>query len=100
MQITKAKLIKMLEEFPDDSIILVEGYENGFDAIAEVTETQARHLPNAEDWDGEFVAESTYQKEKDHKPLMGSSPYRDASESSQLAIFIKGRRGNKRRNKS
>jgi hypothetical protein len=44
---TVQELIDQLRQLPPDHIVLVEGYENGWDTLVSIE-------PNRAEWDGEF----------------------------------------------
>lgn len=76
---TAAELIEHLRQVPPDTLVLVEGYETGWDAIYTVRSTNVVPYRRAQDWDGEF---------------------KDAAEFGQegaAAVVIVGRRGEHRR---
>lgn len=68
-------LIERLQQFPPDLDVLVEGYETGFDAIHSLKVCAVERNATAEDWDGEFE---------------------EAPGTSQKALLILGRRGQRR----
>jgi len=78
---TAAELIERLKTLPPESIILVEGYETGYDDIVEITPEQVVWYRNAQEWDGEYQS-----------PERFSNP---ATKAVQASV-IRGRRGNKR----
>ena len=49
------ELIEKLQALPQDYLVLVRGYETGYDKAdnANIVEN-IRHLPTAEDWQGEY----------------------------------------------
>ena len=56
---TVQELIDRLRLLPPDHLVLVEGYENGWDSLASVESSLAsRQMPCAE-WDGEFELATT-----------------------------------------
>ncbi|MBB4867159.1 hypothetical protein HNP46_006070 [Pseudomonas nitritireducens] len=58
---TTAKDIrKMIEHLADDDILLIQGYEGGFDAVTGLEEKEGVVFkPGAFDWEGEFDESST-----------------------------------------
>ncbi|WP_313263064.1 hypothetical protein [Stutzerimonas kunmingensis] len=53
---TVAQLIQLLQQFPDDMAVLVEGYENGYDPIHSLSIQELAGVQNAADYDGLFVS--------------------------------------------
>ena len=49
-----AELIEELKIFPQDLLVLVSGYEGGFENIMPPTIEKLTHKPENEYWDGEF----------------------------------------------
>lgn len=49
---TVAQLIQLLQQFPDDMAVLVEGYENGYDRIHSLSIQELAGVQNAADYDG------------------------------------------------
>lgn len=78
---TAAELIERLKTLPPESIILVEGYETGYDDIVEITPEQVVWYRNARDWDGEYQAPERFS---------------NSATKAVQASGIRGLRGNKR----
>jgi hypothetical protein len=49
-----SELIKRLADWPEDSQVLVQGYETGCDAIHQLVDVKAVPNPQTGDWDGQF----------------------------------------------
>ena len=56
---TKRELLTILEQYDDDMIVLVPGYENGYDAIDSIETDHTIHDPEADWWDGEYQLSMT-----------------------------------------
>lgn len=73
-----SELIIALSKFPPKTMVVVEGYETGFDGIHQLLEIiMAPHNPSANDWDGEYAQAKT-------------------DSHSETAVCILGRRGHRR----
>lgn len=51
---TKAELIEALAAFPDDTVVVVRGYESGFDDVCGVELVDVTHQPDRSDHDGYY----------------------------------------------
>lgn len=51
------ELIEKLSKYPDDTIVVTEGYENGFNDILEVKTIKLSERNNKEWWDGKYINE-------------------------------------------
>lgn len=51
---TAGQLIEILKNHPEDTPVLVEGYETGFDEIHKVQTIAAEVNQDAEEWDGQY----------------------------------------------
>ena len=51
---TVQELIDQLRQLPPDHIVLVEGYENGWDTLASIEPSRAARQTPCAEWDGEF----------------------------------------------
>jgi hypothetical protein len=51
---TKKELVEILSQYDDDMLVLIPGYENGFNLTGYVTSTLVMKKPRANWWDGEF----------------------------------------------
>ena len=51
---TTGELIAQLREFPDNTPVLVEGYEDGWDSIAKIREASVVRDSEPHDWSGEY----------------------------------------------
>jgi len=47
-------LIEKLKTFPEDSLVLVQGYEGGYDDIIRLEEKRVIENPQHEDWYGKY----------------------------------------------
>lgn len=52
MKLTVGQLRTVLESYPENARILVEGYEGGFAEIGKIKETKVKLDHNSEDWLG------------------------------------------------
>ena len=52
-------LIELLKAMPMDSIVITEGYENGYDSIKEVNELYIERNPETNWWDGEYIKDES-----------------------------------------
>jgi hypothetical protein len=52
---TKKELVEILSQYDDDMLILIPGYENGFNLTGYVTSTLVMKRPRANWWDGEYL---------------------------------------------
>ena len=50
---TKKELVEILSQYDDDMLILIPGYESGFDLTGYVTSSHALKMP-VDWWDGEY----------------------------------------------
>ena len=50
---TKKELVEILSQYDDDMLILMPGYESGFDLTGYVTSSHALKMP-VDWWDGEY----------------------------------------------
>ena len=87
MSMTVAELIQKLRSWPDDTPVLVEGYETGWDSIHRLVEAQAVPYPSPGDWDGEYDLIG-----KVDPSLVKTDPVR--------AVLIVGRRGHLRKERA
>lgn len=76
---TAGELLACLREFPDDMPVLVEGYETGWDSIADIRAASVVRELDPDDWDGEYQL-----VERD--------------QAGQAVALIVGRRGDRLRN--
>lgn len=51
----KKELVEILSQYDDDMLILIPGYENGFNLTGYVTSTLVMKRPRASWWDGEYL---------------------------------------------
>lgn len=51
---TKKELVEVLSQFDDDMLILIPGYESGFDLTGYVTSSHVMKIPDAHWYDGEY----------------------------------------------
>lgn len=51
---TKKELVEILEQYDDDMLILIPGYESGFDLTGYVTSSHALKMPDVHWYDGEY----------------------------------------------
>lgn len=51
---TAADLMEQLRLLPPETLVLVEGYETGFDAVVLLRQTLVARFPKAQDWDGGY----------------------------------------------
>lgn len=57
---TVEELIKHLEILPSETQVLVEGYETGYDDIVALKSIEVIRYRNAQEWDGEYQAQSEF----------------------------------------
>jgi hypothetical protein len=48
-------LIKALQQFPPEALVVTEGYETGYEPIKKVLTIRVTETPNKEWWDGYFT---------------------------------------------
>lgn len=58
---TKKELVEILSQYDDDMLILIPGYENGFNLTGYVTSTLVMKRHRASWWDGEYLASNDSQ---------------------------------------
>jgi hypothetical protein len=58
---TKKELVEILSQYDDDMLVLIPGYENGFNLTGYVTSTHVMKNPKPMWWDGEFNSSSDSQ---------------------------------------
>ena len=58
---TKKELVEILSQYDDDMLILIPGYENGFNLTGYVTSTLVMKRPRANLWDGEYLVSNDSQ---------------------------------------
>ncbi len=51
---TVGKLIKVLQQFPEDLPVVVSGYEDGFENFSHPYVLKVKHLPENPFWTGQF----------------------------------------------
>lgn len=64
--VTVARMIELLQNMPQDAIVLTRGYEEGFDLASEPSHSNMVHDPGAEWFFGEF-REKFYTRDHDLK---------------------------------
>ena len=52
---TKKELVEILGQYDDDMLILIPGYENGFNLTGYVTSTHVMKRPRASWWNGKIT---------------------------------------------
>jgi hypothetical protein len=66
-------LIEKLKNFPADTQVLVQGYEDGYDSIKFISEIPVIKNPSAADYDGEYdYAEANVQGAVKSVVIMGN----------------------------
>lgn len=78
---TVEELIVQLKALPPETLVLVEGYETGFDRAVDLNPQEAVRYRNAQEWDGEYQAPGKFSH-----PEAGVVH----------AVLIRGRRGLRR----
>ena len=58
---TKKELVEILSQYDDDMLILIPGYESGFNLTGYVTSTLVMKRPRANWWDGEYLVSNDSQ---------------------------------------
>ena len=58
---TKKELVEILSQYDDDMLILIPGYESGFDLTGYITSSHVMKLPDVEWYDGEYVVSTNSQ---------------------------------------
>lgn len=58
---TKKELVEILSQYDDDMLILIPGYESGFDLTGYITSSHVMKIPDASWYDGEFEVSSDSQ---------------------------------------
>ncbi|MGO1233865.1 MAG: hypothetical protein ACTMHG_09100 [Marinobacter sp.] len=51
---TAEELIKRLEALPPETLVLVEGYETGYDDIVDLKSEDVFRYRKSQEWDGEY----------------------------------------------
>ncbi|WPC03492.1 hypothetical protein SBP02_11920 [Pseudomonas benzenivorans] len=92
---TVQDLINALLLLPKDTEIVVEGYENGFDAVHELQQIQVVQVKNPEDFNGQYQLESDLNN---HGWYLTTEQKQDITETIQHgkrinAVLIRGKRG-------
>ncbi len=60
-------LIDKLKTLPADALVLVQGYEDGFDAVKAIRQIKVAKKPDAREWNGEYE-----EAEKNNKNAVSS----------------------------
>lgn len=76
-QLTVGQLIELLRQYQEDTVVLIQGYETGWDSVHAIRQSEVVEYRKAHDWDGE------YQEAKQFRQPVGQRP----------AVLIEGRRG-------
>ena len=92
---TAQELIERLKTLPPETLVLVEGYETGYDDIVNLNTQDVIQLHNADEWDGEYSFNSNEQcSNREHyaglSGLLGHvvpDPQFDDEESRDSAIY-------------
>lgn len=79
MSMTVQELIDQLQGLPPNDVVLVEGYENGWDSLIAVERGRVTPQAPCEEWDGEFEKVAV-----------------DATTTTTSAILLVGKRGYRR----
>ena len=58
---TKKELVEILSQYDDDMLILIPGYESGFDLTGYVTSSHVMKIPDTDWWDGEYMVSKDSQ---------------------------------------
>ena len=58
---TKKELVEVLSQFDDDMLILIPGYESGFDLTGYITSSHVMKLSDTDWWDGEYMVSKDSQ---------------------------------------
>ena len=58
---TKKELVEILNQYDDDMLVLIPGYENGFNLTGYVTSTHVMKKPKPMSWDGEYLVSNESQ---------------------------------------
>jgi len=92
-----AQLIQLLQQFPDDMAVLVEGYETGYDPIHSLSMQELAGVQNAADYDGLFDAPSNLVMEIPGEKLTGIRAMTRKENVERLScVVIAGLRGQRR----
>jgi len=59
---TVKELIKILETMPQDALVITEGYEDGYDAVKDVSVICVTENPQKDWWNGKYIE---LEKEKE-----------------------------------
>lgn len=51
---TVKELIEQLQKEDPNKLVLVSGYEGGYDSLQEVRQVRVKHCPSENWWDGEY----------------------------------------------
>lgn len=79
--LTVKQIIERLSQYPEDAVVLVEGYETGWDDIHSIRQAVVVEYRKANEWDGEYQEESQFNQPG----------------KSRSAVFIEGCRGHRRK---
>ena len=95
---TVQDLIDALLLLPKDAEIVVEGYENGFDAVHELQQIKVVQVKNPEDFNGQYQLELDLS---DRDWYLTEEQKRDITETIESgkrvnAVLIRGKRGHLR----
>lgn len=94
---TVAQLIQLLRQFPEDTDVLVEGYENGYDPIHSLSMKTLAGVQNAADYDGLFDAPENLTLETPGEKPTGIRALARKENGERLScVVIAGLRGQRR----
>jgi len=92
-----AQLIQLLQQYPGNTDVLVEGYENGYDPVHSLSMKKLAGVQNAADYDGLFDIPDNLVVETPGEKLMGLESMLLIENGERLnCIVIAGLRGHRR----
>jgi hypothetical protein len=92
-----AQLIQLLSDYPADTEVLVEGYENGYDPVHSLSTKTVAKVLNAADYDGLFDTPDNLEVEAPGEKLTGFKAMARKENGERMnCVVIAGLRGHKR----
>lgn len=92
-----AQLIQLLSDYPAETEVLVEGYENGYDPVHSLSIRTVAKVLNAADYDGLFDTPDNLELEAPSEKMTGVKAMARKENGERLnCLVIAGLRGDKR----